>query len=50
LGVPEKEQKVVVERHRVRPLVPDVGQVPYGNGAVIGGLANVENMVSCKKC
>ena len=24
----------------VRPLVPDVGQVPYGNSAVIGDLAN----------
>jgi len=38
--VPEKEQELV-EHDRVRPLVPDVGLVPYGNGAVIGGLADV---------
>ena len=36
--MPEKEQEVVESD---RPLVPDVGQIPYGNGAVIGGLANV---------
>jgi len=41
LGVPEKVQEVVVERYRVRPLGPDVGQVPYGNGAVIGDNSNV---------
>jgi hypothetical protein len=33
--MPEKEQEQ--ESHRVRPLVPDVGQVPDGNGGVIGG-------------
>ena len=35
MGVPEKEQEL--ERDRVRPLASDVGQVPDGNGAVIGG-------------
>jgi len=37
----EKEQEVVVESDRVRPLVPNVGQETYGNGAVTGGLVNV---------
>lgn len=41
MGVPEKDQGVVVERNRVRPIVPEVGQVSYGNGAIIRGLLNV---------
>ena len=36
-----KREEVVVESDGVPPLVQHVGQVPYGNGAVIGGLANV---------
>ena len=35
MGVPEKEQEY--ERDRDRPLVPDVGQEPDENGAVIVG-------------
>ena len=33
--MPDKEQEY--ERDRFRTLAPDVGQVPDGNGAVIGG-------------
>ena len=47
--MPGKEPNVVVVLHTVRHLVPDGGQVPYGNASVICGLANVENMISCKK-
>ena len=45
MGVAEKEQEVVDEYH-ICPLVPDVGQVHYANGAVIGGLHNLYNMLT----